>query len=90
MLEGIMPLIPLLVFGNIENLILASQGVVAGVNMKKLGLLSLGFVLMWLIVGTVGTSIALNYANVIDFIGGFAIFVLGIQSMLEATHVIGN
>ncbi len=89
MLEGIMPLIPLLVFGNIENLILASQGVVAGVNMKKLGLLSLGFVLMWLIVGTVGTSIALNYANVIDFIGGFAIFVLGIQSMLEATHVIG-
>ena len=47
MLEGIMPLIPLLVFGNIENLILASQGVVAGVNMKKLGLLTLSFVLMW-------------------------------------------
>lgn len=90
MLEGIMPLIPLILFGNIENLILASQGVVAEVNMKKLGLLSICCVLMWLIVGTVGTSIALDYANVIDFVGGFAIFVLGIQSMLQATHVIGD
>ncbi|MBE6493075.1 MAG: hypothetical protein E7Z84_00500 [Methanosphaera stadtmanae] len=90
MLEGLMPLIPLIIFGNIENLILASQGVVAGVNMKKLGLLSICFVLMWLIVGTVGTSIALDYANVIDFVGGFAIFVLGIQSMLQATHILGN
>ena len=90
MLEGLMALLPLIIFGNIENLILASQGVVAEVNMKKLGALSLCFVIMWLVIGTVGTTVALQYANVIDFIGGFAIFILGLQSMLQATHLIGN
>lgn len=36
-----MPFIGLIIFGNIENLILASQGVVQGVNPKILGLLSI-------------------------------------------------
>ena len=47
-------LISLIIFGNIENLILASQGVVYGIY--------------------------------IEFIGGLAIFILGIQSMLEAVR----
>ena len=29
-----------------------------------------------------------KYADAIEFIGGLAIFILGIQSMLEAVHII--
>ena len=36
-----MPFIGLIIFGNIENLILASQGVVEGVDPKTLGILSI-------------------------------------------------
>ena len=79
-------LISLIVFGNIENLILASQGVVKAANPLKLGLLSLMVVLMWLIIGTVCTQQLEAYGIYIEFIGGFAIFVLGIQSMLEAVR----
>ena len=74
----------LLVFGNIENLILAAQGVAASVNPVGLALLSLTAVLCWLLIGTFGTKIAMKYARYINFIGGFAIFVLGIQSMAKA------
>ncbi|WP_455645642.1 hypothetical protein [Methanosphaera sp.] len=84
MLEEFMPLMGLIIFGNIENLILASHGVVKGANPVKLGILSVLAVLMWLIIGTVGTSVAMPYANVIDFIGGLAIVILGVQSMVEA------
>ena len=48
-------LISLIVFGNIENLILASQGVVKGANPLKLAILSLICVTCWLIIGTVCT-----------------------------------
>ena len=34
LLEAYLPFIGLIIFGNIENLILASQGVVQGVDMK--------------------------------------------------------
>ena len=74
----------LLIFGNIENLVLSSQGVVAGVNPRKLGLFSIIVVIFWLFIGTVLTDMALQYSNYIEFIGGLAIFILGIQSMVGA------
>lgn len=75
---------PLLVFGNIENLILAAQGVDAHVDPLGLAFLSLIAVLCWLLIGTFGTKIAMKYARVINFIGGFAIFILGLEAMFEA------
>lgn len=78
----------LLLLGNIENLILASQGVVAGLNPLVVGILSLIFVVMWLAIGTYGTKVAIKYANYITFIGGLAIFILGVQSMLQAVHML--
>ena len=84
MAEELKQFIILLVFGNIENLILAAQGVAAHVNPLGLAMLSLFAVLFWLFVGTFGTKMALKYAKYINFIGGFAIFVLGLQAMLES------
>ena len=78
------PFIILIVFGNIENLILAAQGVAASVNPIGLACLSLCAVLCWLLIGTFATKAAMKYARYINFIGGFAIFVLGIQAMLNA------
>ena len=74
----------LIIFGNIENLILSSQGVVEGVNPKILGGLSIIAVIIWLVIGFVATDLAMQYANYITFIGGLAIFILGIQSVVEA------
>lgn len=79
-------LISLIVFGNIENLILASQGVVKAANPLKLAILSLIVVIFWLILGTVCTQQLEAYGIYIEFIGGLAIFILGIQSMLEAAR----
>lgn len=76
--------LPLLVFGNIENLILAAQGVNAHVDPVILSILSLTAVLFWLLIGTFGTKIALKYARYINFIGGLAIFILGLQAIIEA------
>ena len=81
MLEQFLPFIGLIIFGNIENLILASQGVVQGVNPKILGGLSIIVVIIWLFIGTVATGVAIQYANYITFIGGLAIVILGIQSV---------
>ena len=78
------PFAGLLIFGNIENLVLASQGAVAHVNPLILGGLSLIAVVMWLLLGTYGTKVAIKYADYIEIFGGVAIIVLGIQSMLEA------
>lgn len=39
---------------------------------------------MWLIIGTFGTQLLIQYVDFIDFIGGFAIFVLGFQAMYES------
>ncbi|WP_298498898.1 hypothetical protein [uncultured Methanobrevibacter sp.] len=74
----------LLIFGNIENLILAAQGVAAHVNPLGLAILSLIAVVCWLSIGTFGTKIAMKYARYINFIGGLAIFILGIQAMMES------
>ncbi len=74
----------LIVFGNIENLILAAQGVAASVNPVILGILSLTAVVCWILIGTLGTRAAIKYARHINFIGGLAIFILGIQAMLES------
>ena len=74
----------LIVFGNIENLILAAQGVSAGVNPVGLAILSFIAVLCWLLIGTLGTRVAIKYARYINFIGGLAIFILGVQAMLES------
>lgn len=84
MLEEYLPFVGLLIFGNIENLVLSSQGVVAGINPIKLAVASLICVICWLIIGALGTQIAAYYVDVIDFIGGFAIFVLGAQAMINS------
>ena len=78
----------LLIFGNIENLILASQGAVAHVNPIILGILSIILVIIWLLLGTYGTKVAIKYADYIEIIGGLAIIILGLQSMLEAMGII--
>ena len=85
-LDAYIPFIGLLIFGNIENLILASQGVVKGANPLKLGIVSIICVIIWLIIGTIGTNLAMAYSNVIEFVGGLAIFVLGLQSMIESAR----
>ena len=77
-------LMSLIIFGNIENLILSSQGVVAKVDPLKLGLLSIAIVIIWLIVGTLASNALFAYIEYIDFIGGLAIFILGIDSMYGA------
>ena len=76
--------LPLIIFGNIENLILAAQGVAAHVDPIPLAMLSFTAVLCWLLIGTFGTRIAMKYARYINFIGGLAIFILGVQAMAEA------
>jgi len=84
MLNELKPFIGLLIFGNIENLILAAQGVGAGVDPVGLAALSLIAVVCWLLIGTFGTKAAIKYARHINFIGGLAIFILGIQAMVES------
>ncbi|WP_407378854.1 hypothetical protein [Methanobrevibacter sp.] len=84
MLEEYLPFVGLIIFGNIENLVLSSQGVVAGVNPVKLGVASIIIVAMWLAIGTFGTQIALDYVDFIDFFGGLVIFILGAQAMIES------
>lgn len=86
MLDQYLPFVGLIIFGNIENLVLSSQGVVAGVNPLKLGIASILAVAMWLTIGTFGTQIALDYVDFIDFFGGLIIFVLGAQAMLESVR----
>ena len=83
-LKDYAPFTGLLIFGNIENLILSSQGAVAQVNPFILGGLSIIAVIIWLLLGTYGTKIAIKYADYIEIIGGVAIIILGIQAMLEA------
>jgi len=78
----------LLIFGNIENLVLSSQGAVAGVDPLILGILTLIAVVLWLLIGTYGTRIAIKYARVIEFIGGLAIFILGLQSVLSSLPLV--
>ncbi|WP_296877467.1 hypothetical protein [uncultured Methanobrevibacter sp.] len=84
MLDDLKPFLILLVFGNIENLILAAQGVAGSVNPLGLAALSLLVASCWLLIGTFGTKLAIKYAKYINFIGGLAIFILGIQSMMNA------
>ncbi|MCI6993459.1 MAG: hypothetical protein MR875_01140 [Methanobrevibacter sp.] len=86
MLEQYLPFVGLIIFGNIENLVLSSQGVVAGVNPVKLGIASIICVVLWLLIGTVATSMLIQYVDFIDFMGGLAIFILGIQAMVESVR----
>ncbi len=83
-LKDYAPFTGLLIFGNIENLILASQGAVAHVNPIILSVLSLIAVIIWLLLGTYGTTIAIKYADYIEIIGGVAIIILGLESIFEA------
>ena len=81
MLTQYLPFVALIIFGNIENLVLSSQGVVAGVNPVKLGIASLICVAAWLAIGTFGTQLLIEYVDFIEFIGGLAILILGAQAM---------
>lgn len=83
-MNDLKPFIGLIVFGNIENLILAAQGVGACVDPVGLAGLSFAAVICWLLIGTLGTKAAIKYARHINFIGGLAIFILGIQAMAES------
>lgn len=87
-LKDYAPFTGLIIFGNIENLILASQGAVAHVNPIILGGLSIILVIIWLLIGTYGTKMAIKYADYIEIIGGLAIIILGLQSMLEAVGIL--
>ena len=87
-LKDYAPFTGLLIFGNIENLILASEGAVAHVDPFILGGLSIILVIIWLLIGTYGTKAAIKYADYIEIIGGLAIIILGLQSMLEAMGII--
>ena len=78
----------LLIFGNIENLILASQGATAHVNPVILSILSLIAVIIWFLLGTYGTKLAIKYADYIEIIGGVAIILLGIEAMLEGVGIL--
>lgn len=84
MWEQYLPFVALIIFGNIENLVLSSQGVVAGVNPIKLGIASFICVALWLAIGTFGTQMFIQYVDFIDFIGGLAIFILGAQAMITS------
>ena len=84
MLEQYLPFVGLIIFGNIENLVLSSQGVVAGVNPLKLGIASFIAVGIWLTIGTLGTQMFIQYVSFIEFIGGLAIFILGAQAMITS------
>ena len=86
-LKDYAPFTGLLIFGNIENLILASQGAVAHVDPYILAALSLIAVVAWLLIGTYGTKVAIKYADYIEIIGGLAIIILGLQAMLEAVGI---
>ena len=86
MLEEFLLFVGLIIFGNIENLILASQGVVEGVDPKILGLLSIIVVIIWLFIGFVATDVAMQYSQYISFIGGLAIVILGIKSVRDAVR----
>ncbi len=78
----------LLIFGNIENLVLSCQGVVAGVDPIVLGALTLIAVIAWLLIGTYGTRVAIKYSRVISFAGGLIIFLLGIQTILDLAGIL--
>ena len=78
----------LLIFGNIENLILASQGASAHVDPYILLVLSLIAVVIWLLIGNYGTKMAIKYADYIEIIGGVAIILLGIEAMLEGVGIL--
>lgn len=84
MLEQYLPFVGLIIFGNIENLVLSSQGVVAGVNPVKLGIASFICVGAWLAIGTFGTQLLIDYVDFIDFLGGLAIVILGAQAMFTS------
>jgi hypothetical protein len=84
MFEQYLPFVGLIIFGNIENLVLSSQGVVAGVNPVKLAVASLICVAAWLAIGTFATRLLINYVDFIDFLGGVAIIALGAQAMIAS------
>lgn len=84
MFEQYLPFVGLIIFGNIENLVLSSQGVVAGVNPVKLAVASLICVAAWLAIGTFATRLLINYVDFIDFLGGMAIIALGAQAMIAS------
>ncbi len=81
-IEEYKPFLGLLIFGNIENLVLAAQGVIEGADPFVVAGASIGFVMIWQFIGVFGTKAAMKYSRHIEFIGGLAIFILGIQSML--------
>ncbi len=82
------PFLGLLIFGNIENLVLSAQGVIEGADPLVVACASLTMVIIWFLIGTLGTKAAIKYSRHIEFIGGLAIFILGIQSMLPLIYSI--
>ena len=46
--------------------------------------MSIIVVIIWLIIGFVATDVAMQYSNYIEFIGGLAIVILGVKSIIDA------
>ena len=86
LIDDYKPFLGLLIFGNIENLVLAAQGVIEGANPYVVAIASLCLVITWQFIGVFCTKAAMKYSRHIEFIGGFAIFILGIQSMLPLIY----
>ena len=86
LIDDYKPFLGLLIFCNIENLVLAAQGVIEGANPYVVAIASLCLVITWQFIGVFGTKAAMKYSRHIEFIGGFAIFLLGIQSMLPLIY----
>ncbi len=87
-LKDYAPFTALLIFGNIENLILASEGAIGYVNPFILSGLSILAVTIWFLIGTYATKVAIKYADHIEIIGGVAIILLGIEAMLEGFGIL--
>ena len=61
------PFLGLLIFGNIENLVLSAQGVIEGANPLLVAGLSLLAVIIWQFIGVFGTKSAMKYSRHIEF-----------------------
>ena len=77
------PFLGLLIFGNIENLVLSAQGVIEGADPLLVAGLSILVVVVWQFIGVFGTKSAMKYSRHIEFIGGFAILIFMLSRLFR-------
>ena len=59
-IEEYKPFLGLLIFGNIENLVLSAQGVIEGANPFVVAAASIFIVIIWQAIGVFGTKSAMK------------------------------